>query len=142
MTETADATQGVATPLPDLSDRVTAPFWAATREHRLTAPRCTSCQHLLWPPEMVCPECYNLTFDWDDIPRQGTLWSYATYYRALDPAFADKLPYVVGLVELKPGVKMYGIVVGDVDRVEIAHRVEAVFEDVTDEVTLVRWQLV
>ena len=137
MTDTAEA----AKPLPDLTDRVTAPFWAATREHRLTAPRCTGCHYLLWPPEIVCPECYGVSFDWEDVPQTGTLWSYATYYRALDPAFADSLPYVVGLVELVPGVKMYGIVLGEPDRIEIGHRVDAVFDDVTDRVTLVRWRL-
>jgi uncharacterized OB-fold protein len=129
-------------PLPDLADPVTAPFWAATSDHRLTAPRCTSCQHLLWPPEIVCPECYGTTFHWEDVPHTGVIWSYATYHRALDPAFADRVPYVVGLVELLPEVKMYGIVLAEPDEVQIGHRVGAVFEDVTDEITLVRWRLV
>jgi uncharacterized OB-fold protein len=70
------------------------------------------------------------------------IWSYATYHRALDPAFADRVPYVVGLVELLPEVKMYGIVLAEPDEVQIGHRVGAVFEDVTDEITLVRWRLV
>jgi uncharacterized OB-fold protein len=128
-------------PLPDLTDPVLAPFWANTRQHRLTVPRCTACDHLLWPPEIVCPECYSSSFEWEDVPTAGTIWSYATYYRALDPAFADDLPYVVGLIDVVPGVKMYGIVLGDPMQVQIGRAVEAVFDDVTDEVTLVRWRL-
>lgn len=131
----------LAKPLPDLTDRATAPFWEGTRHKRLTAPRCTTCGYRLWPPEVVCPECHNATFAWEDVPTTGTLWSYATYYRALDPAFADDLPYVVGLVELAPGVKMYGIVLGDPDQMQIGRRVEAVFDPVTEDVTLVRWRL-
>ncbi len=134
------AAPSIATPLPDLSDPVTAPFWAAAREHRLTAPRCTHCGYLLWPPEIVCPECYSESFEWEAIPTTGVLWSYATYYRALDPAFADKIPYVVGLVEVQPGVKIYGIVLDAPESIAIGMSMRAVFDDVTDDVTLVRWR--
>jgi hypothetical protein len=132
----------IAKPLPDLNDRATAAFWQGTRRGRLTAPRCTTCGYLLWPPEIVCPECHDASFEWEDVPTSGTLWSYATYHRALDPAFADDLPYVVGLIDLAPGVKMYGIVLGDPDAMAIGRRVEAVFDAVTDDVTMVRWRLV
>ena len=138
MTETA---KYAAKPLPDLADPITARFWVATRKQQLTVPRCASCRYLLWPPEIVCPECYNATFEWEDVPTTGTLWSYAIYCSALDPAFANDLPYVVGLVDLVPGVKMYGLVLGDPDELEIGRRVEAVFDSVTDDVTLVRWRL-
>lgn len=131
----------IAKPLPDLTDKATGPFWENTRKHRLTAPR-SVCGYLLWPPEIVCPECYSSEFEWEDVPSTGTVWSYATYHRALDPAFAGDLPYVVGLIELAPGVKMYGIVLGDPDDVQIGRSVEAVFDPVTDEVTFVRWRLV
>jgi uncharacterized OB-fold protein len=128
-------------PLPDLSDPVTAPFWAATREGRLTVPRCTACGYRLWPPEPVCPECWHSEFVWEEVEPRGTLWSYATYRRALDPAFAADLPYVVGLVELTCGLKMYGIMRGEPGDMVIGRPVTAVFEPVNDEVTFVRWQL-
>ena len=128
-------------PLPDTSDPITAGFWAATREGRLTIARCTNCAYLLWPPEAVCPECLHRNFEWVDVEPTGTLWSYATYHRALDPAFGDEIPYVVGLVELGTGHKMYGMMRGEPSEMEIGRPVTAQFEPVTDEVTFVRWRM-
>ncbi len=127
-------------PLPDTGDPVTAPFWAAAREWRLVVPRCTNCGYRFWPPEPVCPECLDASFGWDEVEPSGTLWSYAVYHRGLDPAFAADVPYAVGLVELAPGLKMYGIMRGDLGELSIGRPVTAVFEPVTDAVTFVRWR--
>jgi uncharacterized OB-fold protein len=129
-------------PLPDLADPLTAEFWAAARDRRLVVPRCGNCSYLQWPPERMCPECQHTERLWEDVAPDGTLWSYAVYHRALDPAFADQIPYVVGLVELDAGRKMYGLMQEDPSVVEIGQRVRAVFEDVTEEVTFIRWQIV
>ncbi len=127
-------------PMPDVTDPVVAGYWSATRENRLVISRCTNCQNALWPPEEVCPVCLHTEFSWEDVQPSGTLWSYAVYYQALDPAFADDLPYAVGLVELMDGFKMYGIMLGDVDALKVGMRVTAVFDRVDDQVTFVRWQ--
>lgn len=131
---------GSARPLPDLTDPVAAPFWAGTREGRLTVPKCADCGYRFWPPEPVCPECLGLDLDWVDIEPSGTLWSYAVYHRALDPAFADVLPYTVGLIELTDTIKMYGIVPGDGSDLSVGVPMTAVFEKATEEVTFVRWR--
>lgn len=128
-------------PLPDVTDPISAPFWAATRDERLVVPRCASCGYQFWPPEAVCPECLQSRFEWVEVEPSGTLWSYATYRRALDPAFADEVPYVVGLVELAGGLKMYGIMRAEPVEMQIGRGVAAVFEKATDEVTFVRWRL-
>ena len=132
---------GISKPLPDVNDPVTAPFWAATREHRLVVPRCANCAYRFWPPEPVCPECLQSEFVWEDIDPRGVLWSYAVYHRALDPAFAADVPYAVGLVDLGDGIKMYGRLDAELDHVAIDRPVEAVFRAETDDVTLVRWRL-
>jgi uncharacterized protein len=129
-----------AKPLPDPGDPVTAPFWAATRERRLTVPRCTACGYLLWPPEPVCPQCQHEEFAWEEVEAAGTLWSHATYHRALDPAFAADLPYTVVLVELPCGVKMYGLWRGAPQEARIGRAVAAEFEPATELVTFVRWR--
>ena len=71
----------------------------------------------------------------------GTLWSFAEYHRAFDPAFADDLPYTVALVELDDGPRMYGRLLGDPSTFAVGARVHAVFEPVTEEVTMVRWEI-
>lgn len=128
-------------PLPDTEDPLTRPFWAAARELRLVMPECTHCGYLQWPPERVCPECQHTDREWREFPAEGTLWSYAVYHRALDPAFADDIPYVVALVELDAGRKMYGTLLGDDLAPRIGARVRGVFVPATDEVTFLRWQI-
>lgn len=130
-----------AKPRPNLLDPVTGPFWTATREGRLEIPRCTNCGYLEWPPEAMCPECQHIDREWVEVAPVGHLWSYATYHRALDPAFANDVPYSVGLVALDAGPKMYGLMLDDETDLEIGRRVRAAFEPVDSEVTFVRWKL-
>jgi hypothetical protein len=129
-------------PLPDVEDPLTEPFWSATREGRLEVPECANCGYVQWPPTPVCPNCQHTGRRWREIPASGTLYTYAVYHRALDPAFADDIPYAVGLVELD-GVsrKMYGVMLDDESVLKIGARVHGVFEQVTDQVTFVRWKL-
>ena len=126
-------------PLPDIHDALTAPFWAATREGRIVTQRCGHCGRLRWPPRPICPECQTPGGEWVEIRSTGVLWSYAVYHRALDPAFADDVPYAVGVIELDDGPRMYGRMVGSPDSLAIGERVRAVFTAVTPEVTLVEW---
>ena len=129
-------------PLPDLNDPVTKPFWKATREGKLVLPECTNCGYLQWPPEVVCPECQHISKRWLEVPATGTLWSYAVYYRVLDPAFAEDIPYSVGLVELDDvGRKMYGIMIDDESALKIGARVRGVFVPANDQVTFVKWKI-
>lgn len=128
-------------PLPDVDDPLTAPFWAAAREHRLVMPECGNCGYLQWPPEPLCPECQHTGRSWREFPAAGTLWSYAVYHRALDPAFADAIPYAVGLVELDAGRKMYGLMVGGQAGLAIGARVRGVFTPATNEVTFLQWEV-
>lgn len=129
-------------PLPDLDDPLTKEFWAATRDGKLVMPECTSCGYLQWPPERMCPQCQQRDRRWREIPAVGTLWSYAVYHRALDPAFADKVPYVVGLVTID-GIdrKMYGLMMNAEEDVRIGGRVRGVFVPANDEVTFIHWRI-
>lgn len=129
-------------PLPDLNDPLTRPFWEAAREGRLVMPECTACGYVQWPPERMCPECQHRERRWREVPAKGTLWSYAVYHRALDPAFADDIPYAVGLVEIDGvGRKMYGLMLNDEADLKIGAPVHGVFVPVNDEVTFIRWRI-
>ena len=128
-------------PLPDLTDKATAAFWRNTHAGRLTAPRCTHCTYLLWPPEVVCPECQHTEFAWEDVPTRGTLWSYAVYHRAFHPGFKDEIPYVVGIVETEDGVRYTGRIDGTREAMAVGAAVEAVFVDESEAFTLPRWRL-
>ena len=126
-------------PLPDVDYPLTAPFWRATREHRLVVQRCASCAYLRWPPGPVCPECGAREATWTEVRPTGTLWSVAEYHRAFAPEFAGDLPYTVGLIELDDGPRMYGTMSGEPGSFILDGAVHAVFVDATPAVTLVGW---
>jgi uncharacterized OB-fold protein len=129
-------------PLPDIAEPVMAPFWSAARQHRLSIQRCPSCHAYRWPPLPSCPECLDVSSQWIDIPAEGVIWSYVVYHRAFHPGFEDDIPYVVGVIELESGVRIEGAIVDRPGDVEVGKRVIALFDDVTPEVTLLKWQLV
>jgi hypothetical protein len=128
-------------PIPKLDDPDQGPFWAAAREHRLTAQRCTNCGDLRYPALQICPTCWDRDFEWADVSTEGSIWSYVVYHRAFHPGFKDELPYVVAIVENTDGVRYTGRVVGRREDVSVGAKVRAVFADETPGFTLVKWEL-
>lgn len=128
-------------PLPDVADPLTAAFWRATGEGRLVVQRCSTCGYLRWPPGPVCNQCQTPGGSWVPIRPRGVLYSYAEYHRALDPAFADRLPYTVVLVELDDGPRMYGQTDDQLQTADIGRPMRAVFTPTGGGVTFVRWRL-
>jgi uncharacterized protein len=128
-------------PLPRTDDPVTAPFWAALREHRLVMPRCEQCGFVRWPPAALCPECLSPRASWAELEVVGDLWSYVVYHRAFHPGFEADLPYAVGRVVLDAGPSLTARVDAPLGQLSVGARVSGIFEDVTPEVTLLRWVL-
>jgi uncharacterized OB-fold protein len=126
-------------PMPDLDDPLVAAFFAATKQERLVVQRCADCHFLRWPPGPLCPQCQSTRSDWTDIRPTGSLYSYAVYHRAMNPAFADDVPYTVGLIELDDGPRMYGRLMGDYDAGSVGCRMHARFVPASPDVTFVHW---
>lgn len=119
-------------PLPT-PDADSEPFWAAAREQRLTAQRCPNCSRFRWPPMAFCPHCHRAGGDWTTLPGTGTVRSFVIVRRAFDPAFDDKVPYVVAHVALDGAddVTIIANVAADpVDSVSVGQRVAVDFLDV------------
>lgn len=127
--------------LPDVTDELTAPFWAGTARGVLLVQRCTHCAHLRWPPAPLCPACQSCGADWIEVDPSGTLISYCVYHRAFDKAFADLVPYAVGYVQLAAGPRLHGLLTGALDGLAVDAPVTGVFEAVTEDVTFVRWRV-
>jgi uncharacterized OB-fold protein len=131
-------------PLPEArADGLDQPFWDATREHSLVVQRCAACGNAQFPPEVVCIACQSHELGWDEVAPTGTLTSFARVWHPVHPALADKVPYLIGIVELVPGVRLVGNIVGDPDRTDLVldAPMQAVFEDHEDaDVTLIQWE--
>lgn len=127
--------------LPDVTDPVTAPFWRGLRERRILVQKCGACGALRYPPLAGCPECLGRDAEWIEVGRSGSVWSYAVYHRALQPTFADEIPYTVAVVELDDGPRITARMVRGGGPLVIGARVAAQFEDVSAEVTQLKWRL-
>jgi uncharacterized protein len=125
--------------LPRTDDPLTAPFWQGTLAAEVRVQRCADCGYLRWPPAPLCPQCLSPAGGWVPLQGHGSLLTYCVYHRALDPAFADEIPYAVGYVQLDEGPRMYGQVDGPVQALQAGQPVRAVFRPVSDDVSLVHW---
>lgn len=130
-------------PVP-VPDEVSAPFWSAAGEHRLVVQRCLACQDLQYPPEFTCQRCHADDLSFSEVSGRGRVYSFATVDRAFHAGFADRLPYVVAMVELEedPRVRLFtNIVDTDPGEVAVGMPVEVAFEAVADR-TLVQFRAV
>lgn len=127
-------------PLPDVT-REDRPFWEAAREHRFILPRCRECGHVWFPPYLSCTQCMSLDREWIEASGRGTVWGYTIMEHPYVPGFREELPYNVVLVELEEGPMVYSNLVGvPNDEVRPDIPVEAIFDDVSDEFTLIRFR--
>jgi len=127
-------------PLPDVD---TAPFWAAASRGELSMQSCSVCHRLRFPPRPMCPSCGSLDALWEGVSGRGTVWSYVVCYPPVLPAFADRAPYPVVLVELAedPMLRMLGGISDcPPDRLCIGLPVQVWFEQLGEGLSLPQWR--
>ncbi len=127
-------------PLPTVT-KEDRPFWEAARQHRLVLPRCRACGHVWFPPYTTCPRCLSFDREWVQASGRGQVWGFIEMVQPYIRAFAPEIPYNVVLVQLEEGPLMFSNVVGvPSSAIHVDLPVEAVFEDVTPEFTLVKFK--
>ena len=132
----------VPLPVPDDESR---PFWEGCRRHELFMQRCARCARFRFTPRRVCPRCQSFESEWVRVSGRGTIYSKVVCHPPVLPAFAERVPYAVVLVELAedPGLRLVGNVLGcRPEEIAIGAAVEVDFEDLTDEIALPQWRLV
>jgi len=121
-------------PIPDLDSAV---YWEAAHRREFLLQRCVSCERFRFYPRSICPYCFSEAFEWKRLSGQGTLYSYTVIHKPPSPAFRDKVPFILALIDLAEGVRMMSnILECEPNSVEIGMPVEIVFEDVSDKITL------
>jgi uncharacterized OB-fold protein len=134
-----------AKPLP-IADPDSQPYWEGAKAHELRAQKCAGCGKLRWPPQGFCPHCSSWRFDWAKLAPTGTVESYVVVHQATHPAFAGDVPYIVVHVVIDGTDGAVSIISNLIDYpwedVKVGLRVQAVFDDVTDEVTLPKFRAI
>lgn len=131
-------------------------FLQAAGEGRFVLQRCSDCGHLRYPPGPACPICQSLGSEWSEASGKGTIYSYEIVMHPIHPAFRERVPYVVALVELDEqrgvptehdGLRVITSLVDEEgnpesqENVAIGLRVEVEFADLGDGLALPRFRL-
>jgi uncharacterized OB-fold protein len=125
--------------LPDPNTPATAEFWDAARRHVLVAQKCNACGALRYPALPICSTCWSSDQSWTKIAPTGELYSFVVYHRALDPSKKDDIPYVIGRVVTDDGVIFTVRLDVAPEAAVVGMRVTASWDDVTDDITLLRF---
>lgn len=121
-------------------DELNAPFWQGCQAGRLHLQRCGECGRLRYPIASLCPHCLSEKFGWEPVSGRGRIYSFTVFRHAYNEAWRNQVPYVVALIELEEGPFMLTDVVGAApEDVRVGLSVRALFDTVTDEVTIPRF---
>ena len=123
-------------PLPTVSGE-TKPFWDACRRGQLLIQKCDRCDEYQFYPRGICANCWSEDIKWVTASGKGTLWTYTVTYQNRTPGFAEDVPYVLALVELEEGVKMFtNIIECAPSDVSIGMPVEVTFRQATNQISV------
>ncbi len=131
-----------AKPLPEpMNERLSRPFWDAAKRHELALPRCKTCSNIFFYPRERCPNCFSDNLDWTRVSGLGRLYSFTIVYQSAHPAFQPDTPLIYAIVRLNEGPKIpTALVECEIDDALIDMPVEAVFDDVSEDYTLVKFK--
>ncbi len=131
-------------------------FLRAAGGGRFVLQRCSDCELLRYPPGPACPFCQSLDSEWREVSGKGTIYSYEIVEHPIHPAYRERAPYPVALVELDEqrgvptehdGLRVItSLVDGEggpepQENVAIGLRVEVEFADLGDGLALPRFRL-
>jgi uncharacterized OB-fold protein len=132
-------------PLPPLDD-INRAWFSSLRAGELRIQKCEGCGRLRHTPRPMCPWCNEIAHRWEQMSGRGRIWSFVVAHPPVLPVFAARVPMPVAIVEIEedPRIRIVGELVENIDpeMIVIGAAVEAVFEPVTDEMGLIRWNLI
>lgn len=125
-------------PLPNLDDKA---HWEGLRRREFLIQKCSQCGALRHPARPICHACRSNKHTWTKASGRGVVYSYTIVPQATHPAWRDKVPYNVVIVELEEDVRVITNLVGvPNDQIKVGMPVEIVYEDVAPDVTLPRFR--
>jgi uncharacterized OB-fold protein len=140
-----DLATGYGKTLPEPTT-LTKPFWDYCKAHELRMQFCTGCSEWIWYPKAWCPSCGKReNIEWRRLSGRGSIYSFTVIRQVIDNslAFQQDIPFVIGLIELDEGPRIYSNVTGKApELVNIGDKVDLYFDDVTSEFSLPKFKTV
>ena len=105
-------------------------FHEGCRRGELLIQRCAACGRAQFYPRAYCGGCHGTALAWEAASGAATLYTYTVVRRAPSAEFADRVPYVLAIVELAEGPRLMSTVVdADPEEIEIGMPLTLGFED-------------
>ena len=127
-------------PLPIL-DSDGRKFWEGCQRHELLLQRCEQGFSYRYPPRPICPHCLFMNAKWEEASGKGEVYTFAVARIPLSPEWEPDIPYTIGVIQLDEGVRMVSNIIDCMlEDIVIGMKVEVVFDDVTDKITLPKFK--
>jgi uncharacterized OB-fold protein len=112
---------------------LTKPYWDATRDRRLLLQWCASCDEPVHYPREVCPRCLGEGLSWREASGAGEVYAFGVHHQPASPLMADRVPYVVALIDLVEGARLMSNIVGcEPAEVRVGMSVKVTWEALSD----------
>lgn len=116
--------------LEPIPNPISQPYWDGTSERELHLRECHACGARFRFIRELCPKCWSTDLGIFRSSGQGRIAARVIVHTAPYPAMAERVPYVLALVELEEGVTMMSnIVECDPNLVEVGQRVTLTWEE-------------
>ena len=127
-------------PIPT-ADEASEPFFRGAKERKLMLLRCSQCGRHRLPGRERCADCWSTNAEWVQASGRGKLYTFGIMHQQYHPAFSGVIPYNFALVELEEGPPLVTSIVDcPNEELRVDMPVQAVFDDVSEETTLVRFR--
>jgi len=108
-------------------------FREIPQRYRLEAAKCINCNHIMFPPRLVCPECKSRKFETIRLSDEGKILTF-TVIRVPPSNFELESPYAIGVIELNDGARLTAQIVDcSSDEIEIGQKIKMVFRRIQAE---------
>jgi uncharacterized OB-fold protein len=130
-----------AKPIPEITPAMRE-FFEGARAGRLMVQKCDDCGQLRFPAHEFCSNCLSVRASWTPVSGRGEVYSFNIMHQVYHPGFASQVPYAVVVIALEEGCKFISNLIGVAPgEIKCGMPVEAVFEKLSDEVSIPKFRL-
>ncbi|MEM7016879.1 MAG: Zn-ribbon domain-containing OB-fold protein [Pseudomonadota bacterium] len=131
-----DFEKPIPTPTP-----TSRPFWAGLNEGKVCIQQCDDCGHWVFYPRTHCSACLSDALTWKEVSGNGNLYTFTITRQPTSPHFMGDVPQLLAVVELDEGVRVTSTLVNVAeDDIKVGMRVKPNFDQVSDKMTLLRYE--
>ena len=119
-------------------------WWEFCAQRKLTMQQCQVCASYRHPPSPICHRCQSLEYRWRVLSGKGSVYAHTRVVQAAHPAFINRVPYWIVLVELPDAgfERMVGNLVNiSLGGVAIGTPVVVDWEEIGQGLVLPQWRL-